>query len=189
MKHYILFGPPGAGKGTQAALLVEKFNLRHVSTGDLLRTEMKNETELGKQAKALIEKGELVPDAIVEGMIASEIASHPDVKGFIFDGFPRTNAQAASLDDEILAPRGEQIDKVISIMIPDDVVMERIKSRAMIEGRKDDANEETILNRIKTYHDKTEPVIEYYKAKGKYFEVHGIGTIEEIFERISALMD
>jgi len=188
MKHYILFGPPGAGKGTQAALLVKEFNLRHVSTGDLLRNEMKNGTELGNQAKALIEKGELVPDEIVEGMIASEIASHPDVKGFIFDGFPRTSAQAEHLDKNILAPRGEQIDRVISIIIPDAMVMQRIKSRAEIEGRKDDANEEIISNRIKTYHEKTEPVINYYKAQNKYYEVEGEGTIEEIFEKVSALM-
>ena len=187
MKHYILFGPPGAGKGTQAALMIDKFHLRHISTGDLLRREIKAGTELGKQAAALIEKGNLVPDEVVEGMIASELAAHPDVKGFIFDGFPRTVAQAEVLD-KMLADRGENVTGVVSLIIDDQMVLERIKHRALLENRKDDANEEIIRNRIANYHAKTEPVIDYYKAQGKYHEIDGVGSIDEIFGRICKLI-
>lgn len=188
MKYFIMFGPPGAGKGTQAAMLVDKFNLRHVSTGDLLRGEIKRETELGLQAKKLIEAGSLVPDEVVEGMIKNEISSHPEVKGFIFDGFPRTLPQAADLD-KILAERGEAISGVISIIIDDEMVKERIRHRAMIEDRKDDMDEATVANRIKTYHDKTEPLIGYYKEAGNYYEINGVGEIDDIFGRISDLIN
>ena len=187
MKHYLIFGPPGAGKGTQAAKLIDRFGLRHVSTGDLLRREIAAGTPLGLQAKSLIDKGELVPDEVVEGMIASELAAHPDVKGFIFDGFPRTTAQAEHLD-ALLASRGEKIDTVISLMIPDDTVYERIRHRAEVENRVDDTKPEIIRNRIDTYHAKTEPVIAYYKQKGCYREIDGLGTIDEVFDKICALM-
>ena len=188
MKHFILFGPPGAGKGTQAALMVDKYQLRHISTGDLLRREIKAGTELGRQAAALIEKGNLVPDEVVEGMIAGELAAHPDVKGFIFDGFPRTVAQAEVLD-QMLADRGEAVTGVISVMIDDAMVLERIKHRALLENRKDDADEEIIRNRIANYHAKTEPVIGFYRAAGKYHEINGVGPIETIFERICEVID
>ena len=128
MKHFLIFGPPGAGKGTQAAKMIEHFGLRHVSTGDLLRREIAAGSELGLKAKALIDKGELVPDEVVEGMIASELASHPDAKGFIFDGFPRTTAQAEHLD-HILADRGEKVDAVISLMIPDEAMGKELSDR------------------------------------------------------------
>jgi adenylate kinase len=187
MKHYLIFGPPGAGKGTQAALLVDRFGLRHVSTGDLLRREIAAGTELGQKAKTLIDKGELVPDEVVEGMIASELDAHPDVKGFIFDGFPRTTAQAEHLD-ALLAERGQKIDTVLSLAIPDETVFERIRHRAEIENRVDDTKPEIIRNRINTYHAKTEPVISYYKGKGVYKEVDGLGTIDEVFENLCALM-
>ena len=187
MKHYLIFGPPGAGKGTQAAKLIDRFGLRHVSTGDLLRREIAAGTPLGLQAKSLIDKGELVPDEVVEGMIASELAAHPDVKGFIFDGFPRTTAQAEHLD-ALLASRGEKIDTVISLMIPDDTVYERIRHRAEVENRVDDTKPEIIRNRIDTYHAKTEPVIAYYKGKGVYREIDGLGSIDEVFGKICALM-
>ena len=187
MKHFILFGPPGAGKGTQAAKLVEKFNLLHLSTGDLLRSEIKNGTKLGKMAKALIDKGDLVPDEIVEGMIADQFEKNPDVKGSILDGFPRTTAQAEHLD-ELLKSRGEEISSVISIMIPDEMVKERIRHRAEIEGRADDTSDEIIENRILNYHEKTEPVISYYKKAGKYREINGVGTIDEIFAQICNLI-
>ncbi len=187
MKYYILFGPPGAGKGTQAKLLVEKFNLRHVSTGDLLREEMKNETKLGLEAKKLIEAGSLVPDEVVEGMIQNVITNNPTVNGFIFDGFPRTTAQAVALD-EILAGFKGEVSTVISIIIDDEMVKERIKHRAMVENRKDDMKDEVVENRIKTYHDKTEPIIDFYKKQNKYQEIDGVGTIEEIFEKISKIM-
>ncbi len=184
MKYYILFGPPGAGKGTQAKLMVEKFNLHHVSTGDLLRKEIEKGTELGKLAKSLIDNGNFVDDYIVEQMIENVIENNPHVKGFIFDGFPRTVAQAEHLD-QMLAKRGSEVTKVLSIIISDQLVFERIQHRANIEGRKDDANEEIIQNRINTYHKKTEPLIGYYNRQGKYYEVDGDGSVEEILKKIS----
>ena len=159
MKYFILFGPPGAGKGTQAALMVERFNFRHVSTGDLLRREIKMGTELGKLAHELIDKGLLVPDEIVEAMIQNEIENHPDASGFIFDGFPRTTEQAEMLDN-LLAARKEEVSSVIAIVIDDEMVKERIRHRALIENREDDADDAIIANRIATYHQKTEPLIQ-----------------------------
>ena len=188
MKHFLIFGPPGAGKGTQAARLIERFGLRHVSTGDLLRREIATGTPLGLKAKTLIDKGELVPDEVVEGMIASELDAHTDVKGFIFDGFPRTTAQAEHLD-AMLAERGKQVDAVLSLMIPDQTVFERIRHRAEVENRVDDTKPEVIQNRIDTYHAKTEPVISYYKGKGVYREIDGLGTIDEVFDKICAVME
>ena len=187
MKHYLIFGPPGAGKGTQAARLVERFGLRHVSTGDLLRREIANGTALGRKAKSLIDKGELVPDSVVEGMIAAELEAHQDVKGFIFDGFPRTTAQAEHLD-AMLEARGAKIDAVLSLAIPDETVYERIRHRAEVENRVDDTTPEIIRNRIDTHHAKTEPVIAYYKGKGVYKEIDGLGTIDEVFDKLCALM-
>lgn len=188
MKYYILFGPPGAGKGTQATSMVERYNLCHISTGELLRKEIAAGTELGIKAKELIDAGALVPDEIVEGMIESVFNNVKDTEGFLLDGFPRTTAQAAALD-KILAKSSDEVTAVVSLMIPDAMIMERIKHRATIEGRADDAKEETINNRIKTYHEKTEPLIEYYKNTGKYHEVDGTGTIEEVREKTFALMD
>lgn len=187
MKHYLLFGPPGAGKGTQAKLLADKYNLRHVSTGELLRREIANKSESGLAAKALIDAGNLVDDSIVEKMIENEINGNPAAPGFLFDGFPRTVAQAKALD-ALLEKRGEAVEKVISIIIDDALVYERIAHRAAVEKRKDDSNPDIIENRIKTYHLMTEPLVSYYKEKGKYFEIEGDGSIEEIFNRISALI-
>lgn len=180
MKYYILFGPPGAGKGTQAGAIAEKFNLKHVSTGELLRAEIAAGTELGQQAKTLIEAGNLVPDSVVEGMIENLFNTLKGVDGFLLDGFPRTIGQAEDLD-KMLSARGEKVDAVISLMISDSTIRERLKGRAAIEGRADDANEETISNRIATYHQKTEPLINFYKAAGKYHELNGDGkSIEEV---------
>ena len=187
MKYYILFGPPGAGKGTQAALMVEKFNLLHISTGDLLRDEIKRGTELGRQAQLLIEKGNLVPDGVVEGMIRTQIAQHPEVKGFIFDGFPRTVAQAEALD-RMLSETGQEVTGVLSIIISDETVKERIRHRAQLENRADDTSDEIINTRIRNYHVKTEPLIEFYSRQNKYQEVDGVGEIGGIFERICKLI-
>lgn len=184
MKYYLLFGPPGAGKGTQAKLMVEKYNFHHVSTGDLLRKEIAAETELGKIAKQLIDNGNFVDDSIVVQMIKNEIAGNPDVAGFIFDGFPRTLPQAEILD-KMLAEKNQEVNKVLSIVIPDEMVYERILHRASIENRKDDTDRSIIQTRINLYHSKTMPLIEYYSAQGKYQEICGDGTIEEIFQKIS----
>ena len=179
MKYYILFGPPGAGKGTQATAMVERYNLRHLSTGELLRKEIAEGTELGLRAKSLSDAGALVPDEVVEGMIDNAFKTTEGVSGFLLDGFPRTIAQAEALD-KMLAASGEEVTSVISIMIPDEMIKERIRHRAAIEGRADDASDETVNNRIRTYHEKTEPLVDFYRKAGKYVEIDGTGTIEEV---------
>ena len=188
MKYYILFGPPGAGKGTQATAMVEKYNLHHISTGALLRKEIAAGTELGLKAKSLIEAGALVPDEVVEGMIESEFKTVTGVDGFLLDGFPRTIAQAEALD-AILERGGEKVTSIVSIMIPDEMIIERISKRAAIEGRADDADVSIIKNRIDTYHNQTEPLIGYYKKAGIYNEIDGVGTIDEVRDRIFGLVD
>ncbi len=188
MKYYVLFGPPGAGKGTQAGSMVERYHLCHLSTGELLRSEIAAETALGKQAKALIEAGSLVPDEVVEGMIESKFKSTGGVNGFLLDGFPRTIAQAQALD-RMLENTAEKVTACISLMIPDALIQERIAHRASIEGRADDARPEVVENRIRTYHEKTEPLIAYYKNAGCYREIDGEGSIEEVRDRIFSVMD
>ena len=189
MKYYILFGPPGAGKGTHAGAISQKYNLKHISTGELLRAEIAAGTELGRQAKSLIDAGALVPDAVVEGMIESAFDTIKGVDGFLLDGFPRNLAQAADLD-KILEKRGEAVTAVVALMISDETIRTRIKGRAVIEGRADDANDETISNRIRTYHAQTEPLIEYYKAAGKYHDVNvDGGTIELNRAKVLDLME
>ena len=188
MKYYILFGPPGAGKGTQASAMVEKYNLHHISTGALLRKEIAAGTPLGVQAHELIEKGCLVPDEVVEGMIESEFNTVKGVAGFLLDGYPRTVSQAESLE-RLLGKKGEGVTGVVSIMIPDEMIFERIRHRAEIEGRADDASDEIVANRIATYHEKTEPLVKFYKDKGSYREVNGIGTIEEVRKGIFDILD
>lgn len=188
MKYFILFGPPGAGKGTQATAMVEKYNLHHISTGALLRKEIAAGTELGIIAKGLIEKGCLMPDEYVEAMIENEFNRIKGVKGFLLDGFPRTIPQAEALD-RILAKASECVTGTVSIMIPDEIVMERIKGRALKEGRADDASEEIINNRIETYHRQTEPLIDYYSKQNKYYEIDGVGSIDEVKDRVFDIMD
>ena len=189
MKYYILFGPPGAGKGTHAGAIAQKYNLKHLSTGELLRAEIAAGTPLGIKAKDLIAAGSLVPDEVVEGMIENAFDTITGVDGFLLDGFPRTLPQAEALD-AILAKRGEKVNAVISIMIPDSLVYERIAGRAKIEGRADDASEEVIAHRIQTYHAQTEPLKEYYRTAGNYYEVDGYpGTIEQNRDRILALVE
>ncbi|MCQ2169129.1 MAG: adenylate kinase [Bacteroidales bacterium] len=193
MKYFIIFGPPGAGKGTQATGIVERYNVKHISTGELLRSEIAAGTELGKKAQSLISAGCLVPDEVVEGMIETQFDTVKGVEGFLLDGFPRTLAQAEVLD-AMLARRGEEVTAVIGLQISDDIVRQRIAHRANIEGRADDAKEEVINNRIKTYHTQTEPIIDYYRKAGKYHEVNGFGAVGPegigiVRERIVAVMD
>lgn len=193
MKYFIIFGPPGAGKGTQATGIVERYNVKHISTGELLRSEIAAGTELGRKAQSLISAGCLVPDEVVEGMIETQFDTVKGVEGFLLDGFPRTLAQAEALD-AMLARRGEEVTAVIGLQISDDVVRQRIAHRANIEGRADDAKEEVINNRIKTYHTQTEPIIDYYRKAGKYHEVNGFGAVGPegigiVRERIVAVMD
>lgn len=189
MKYYILFGPPGAGKGTHAGAIAEKYNLKHISTGELLRAEIAAGSKLGMEAKTLIDAGSLVPDSVVEGMIENAFNTIKGVDGFLLDGFPRNLSQAKELD-AILAKRGEKVTAVISLMIDDDVIRQRIAHRAAIEGRADDASDAVITNRIKTYHAQTEPLIEFYKNAGKYYECDGNkGTIEDNRNRVLALVE
>ena len=170
MKYYIIFGPPGAGKGTHGVVLAEELNLRHISTGELLRAEMAAGTPLGNEASMLIANGNLVPDKVVEGMIKEAFENNSGIAGFLLDGFPRTLAQAKDLD-AILAERGEEVTAIIGLMVSEQTIRDRITKRAAIEGRADDADDEIISNRIRTYHEQTEPIIEYYSAAGKYHEI------------------
>ena len=188
MKHYILFGPPGAGKGTQAAGIAARYHLRHLSTGELLRAEIAAGTELGREAERLISGGNLVPDSVVEGMIAHALENARDIEGFLLDGFPRTLAQARDLD-KMLQQRGEAVEKVISLHIPDEEVFRRIRRRAEIEGRSDDASDDTIRRRIETYHAQTEPLIDYYRSAGIYAPIDGLQDIDSVQKAIFSLLN
>jgi adenylate kinase len=187
MLNLVLFGPPGAGKGTQSQNLIEKFGLIHLSTGDLLRNEIAQGTELGREAKKLMDEGILVPDKVVIGMISNKLDANKDAKGFIFDGFPRTVAQAEALD-ELLASKGSEISGMIALEVDDDELEQRLLLRGKSSGRPDDANSEVIRKRIKEYNDKTAPVADFYKAQNKYKSINGIGSIDEIFDSIDSVI-
>lgn len=190
MKYFIIFGPPGAGKGTQSYLLTERFNLKHVSTGQLLRDEFAKGTEVGIISKAIIDGGNFVDDSVVMDMISHQICNaEPGVKGFIFDGFPRTIAQAEAFDALLTKCKESEVSGVLALEVADAVIVERIQKRASIEGRKDDSSIETILKRIRTYHNKTEPLIAYYKKRGKYFSIRGELSVEEIFANICNIIE
>lgn len=190
MKYLIIFGPPGAGKGTQSLLLTKKFNLKHISTGELLRKEIVKGTDIGIMAKALIDRGNFVDDSVVIEMISREISRvGPEVKGFIFDGFPRTISQAEAFDSLLEEHNKAEVTLVLSLEVSDTDLVERIRKRARVEGRKDDSSTETITKRIKTYHNKTEPLIAYYKRKGKYIPVKGELSVEEIFANICNIVE
>lgn len=188
MLNLVLFGPPGAGKGTQSQKLIEKYGLIHLSTGDLLRNEISQGTVLGLEAKKLMDAGILVPDNVVIGMISSKLDSNKNAKGFIFDGFPRTVAQAMALDtllDEKRAP----ISGMIALEVNDEELEHRLLLRGRASGRPDDANPEVIRKRVKEYNEKTAPVADYYRNQHKFKSVNGIGTIDEIFNAITAVIN
>ncbi|GAB4158008.1 MAG: hypothetical protein Tsb0033_10620 [Winogradskyella sp.] len=188
MTNIVLFGPPGAGKGTQANFLKEKYDLVHISTGDVFRYNIKNETALGMLAKSYMDKGELVPDQVTIDMLNKEVEKNADANGFIFDGFPRTNAQAKALD-ELMDSKDSQINAMVALEVDDEVLVERLLKRGETSGRADDADESIIRNRIKEYYDKTAILKEYYSAQDKYFGVDGVGSIEEITKRLSTVID
>lgn len=184
MINIVLFGPPGSGKGTQAQNLIDKFNLKQISTGDLFRHNMKNDTSLGLLAKSFIEKGELVPDEVTVDMLVDELRKPTDAQGIIFDGFPRTHVQAEVLDRIVAQQLGSNISICLSLLVEDEILLERLLNRGKTSGRKDDSNEEIIRNRIKEYYAKTAEVAGFYKAQGKYVEINGVGDIEEISEKL-----
>ena len=183
----ILFGPPGSGKGTQAKMLEQKFRLLQIATGDLFRYELGNNTPLGQKARAYMDKGQLVPDAVTIAMLQNKLEQHPDVEGYIFDGFPRTIPQSEALD-ALLKDRGESVDKLISLVVDDEEIVSRLLERGKTSGRADDANEEVIRKRIRVYKSETSPVYNFYHKKGASVEVPGVGKIEEINNRLNQLI-
>ena len=186
MINIVLFGPPGSGKGTQAQNLIQKFNLKQISTGDLFRHNIKNETELGKLAKSYMDKGELVPDQVTIDMLIDELKKPTDAQGFIFDGFPRTAFQTEALERIVKDVLNDQIDICLSLVVEDEILVKRLLERGKTSGRSDDADENIIRNRIKEYYTKTAEVAELYKKQGKYVEVNGVGKIAEIAEKLYA---
>ena len=185
MLNIVLFGPPGAGKGTQSEKLIEKFQLIHLSTGDLLRSEIAQQTELGMQAKLLMDKGELVPDAVVIGMIRSKLEHNQQAKGFIFDGFPRTAAQAEALDN-LLSEKKTGIKCMLALEVDNEELTKRLLLRGKDSGRADDQNEEVIRKRIIEYNSKTAPLKQYYSAQNKFISIPGTGSVDQIFELLCA---
>ncbi|WP_439695948.1 adenylate kinase [Mucilaginibacter sp. AW1-7] len=188
MLNLVLFGPPGAGKGTQSQKLIEQYGLIHLSTGDLLRGEIAQGTTLGLEAKKLMDDGKLVPDAVVIGMISNKLDGNKDGKGFIFDGFPRTVAQAEALDS-LLTSKQSAISGMIALEVDDDELLRRLLLRGKDSGRPDDANPEVISKRIHEYNDKTAPVAGFYKNQGKFKSINGIGSVDEIFGQIHAIIE
>jgi adenylate kinase len=188
MLNLVLFGPPGAGKGTQSQKLIEKHGLIHLSTGDLLRSEITQGTTLGIEAKKLMDNGVLVPDEVVIGMISNKLDANKNARGFIFDGFPRTVAQAEALD-VLLESKSSAISGMIALEVNDGELERRLLLRGKDSGRPDDANPEVIRKRIQEYNNKTAPVADFYKKQNKFESINGIGTVEEIFEAICAIID
>jgi len=184
MLNIVLFGPPGAGKGTQSEHIIQKYDLLHLSTGDIFRYNIKNETPLGNLAKSYTDKGQLVPDDVTIRMLESEVNKHSNPKGFIFDGFPRTTAQADALD-LFLESKGTAISMMVALEVPEKELVKRLLGRGKESGRADDQNETIIHNRIKEYNQKTSPLKNFYAKQGKFRPIDGIGTVEEIFSRIS----
>jgi len=185
MFNLILFGPPGSGKGTQSDKLVEKYKLVHLSTGNLLRTEIAEKTPLGMEAKQFIDKGKLVPDEVVIGMVDSFFDKYPDANGFLFDGFPRTSAQAIALD-KLLSLKKTEISSVLSLEVDEEELVKRLLNRGKTSGRSDDTDESVIRKRFDVYLKETSPVADHYKKAGKFKVIEGVGTVDDIFERLSA---
>jgi len=188
MLNLVLFGPPGAGKGTQSQKLIEKYQLVHLSTGDILRGEITQGTSLGIEAKKLMDDGKLVPDEVVIGMISNKLDNNSTAKGFIFDGFPRTVAQAEALDS-LLASKNEQISGMIALQVEEAELEKRLLLRGKESGRPDDANPEIIKKRIVEYNSKTAPVANYYEQQGKLKNINGVGSIDEIFNDICQVIN
>lgn len=188
MINIVLFGAPGCGKGTQAQRLKEHYGIEHVSTGEVIRGEIARGTELGRSMESYIKAGKLAPDQIVIDMIANYVAEHRDAKGCIFDGFPRTTVQAEEFD-KILAKNGLKVDIMIDIRVPEEELVKRILLRGKNSGRADDASEEVIRGRLDVYHKQTAIVSDYYTAQNKYASVDGVGTMDEVFDRIAAIID
>jgi adenylate kinase len=186
MKNIVLFGPPGAGKGTQAEILKDKFNLVHISTGDVFRFNIKNKTELGLLAKSYIDQGSLVPDAVTIDMLEAEVEKNPAANGFIFDGFPRTESQAVALD-VFLEKKEATINGMIALEVEEDVLVERLLKRGEVSGRSDDQDESKIRNRFQEYNTKTAILKDYFSKQNKYYGIHGVGSIASISEKINAV--
>ncbi len=188
MTNLVLFGPPGAGKGTQATVLKQKYNLVHISTGDVFRYNIKNATELGTLAKSYIDKGQLVPDEVTINMLHAEVDKNPEAKGFIFDGFPRTEAQADALA-VLLNSKDTEVSAMVALDVDDEILVHRLLKRGETSGRPDDADENVIRNRIKVYYDETAILKKYYQKQKKYFGVDGVGTENEITQRLSDVIN
>lgn len=188
MFNIILFGPPGSGKGTQSERLVAKYSLKHLSTGDLLRSEIASRTPLGLEAKNFMDKGQLVPDEVVIGMISSSLEKNPQARGFLFDGFPRTDAQAEALD-KLLKLKQTEIGIVLALIVSEEELVQRLLNRGITSGRSDDNNEDVIRARIIEYNKKTSPVAEYYRQFDKVVDIRGEGSVDEIFESLCAKID
>ena len=185
MLNVVLFGAPGCGKGTQSELLEKKFGLSHISTGEIIRSHIKAQTPLGQQMAEYISRGELAPDSVVIGMVEEYLNQNKGIKGTIFDGFPRTTAQAEAFD-KLLESMGDSVDIMIYMDVPEEELVQRILLRGKVSGRTDDASEDVIRNRIEIYNQQTAVVADYYRAQGKYVAVPSLGTIDEVFNRIAA---
>jgi len=188
MLNIVLFGPPGSGKGTQSERLIEKYGLVHLSTGDIFRANIKGETELGLLAKSYMDQGNLVPDEVTINMLKEAVLARPDAKGFIFDGFPRTNAQATALDN-LLESMNTSITMMLSLVVEENELRERLLKRGKDSGRPDDSDPEVIQNRINVYNRETLPVKDFYEAQGKYIAIDGMGSIDEISNRLYSAIE
>ena len=188
MLNIVLFGPPGAGKGTQAEKLITKYNLAHLSTGDIFRTNIKGETKLGVLAKSYMDEGDLVPDEVTIKMLEAEVNKNPESTGFIFDGFPRTTTQAEALAD-FLKGKGTEITIMLALEVVEEELIKRLLSRGRDSGRADDRDENIIANRIKVYNEQTAVVADFYNAQNKFQKVDGVGSIDEIFDRLCSVID